>query len=81
MTGCTDQTFKAGDCLAVHSWRDVPGEPWDGRVTVRVEMVGKKEYLVKEWQKVINEWESRESTIPINPETVYYERRPCPRKD
>lgn len=82
LTGCTEQTYKAGDCLSVHSREyDFSKEPWGGYATVRIEMVGKKEYLVKKWDEGFHRWATRETTISMQPETEYYERRPCPRKD
>lgn len=83
LAGCTEQTYKPGDCLSVHSfkYKDGSEEPWDGESTVRIEMIGKKEYLVKGWSRDSKRWMTFETTIPIHSETEHYELRPCPRRD
>lgn len=80
LAGCTEQTYTAGDCLSVRYFSSRE-DSLANRTTVRIEMVGKSEYLVRTWHPDYVRWERGETTIPIHPETTAYERRPCPRED
>lgn len=79
LVGCTEQGYKAGDCLRVYIGQpNEHRELWEDTI-MQIEMVGKEVYQVRMWLGEREKWDFSKKTIPVRPEFLHYERRDCPR--